>query len=62
MELQEKVSVSIFTEVDKDTFLRDIYPEVREIWEPEAKVDARKTRLSVAVRRHMFDILLYWKS
>ncbi|KAM6955504.1 LOW QUALITY PROTEIN: tRNA wybutosine-synthesizing protein 5 [Lycodopsis pacificus] len=29
MELQEKVPVTIFTEVDKDVFLRDIYPERR---------------------------------
>ncbi|XP_051259998.1 tRNA wybutosine-synthesizing protein 5 isoform X2 [Dicentrarchus labrax] len=29
MELQEKVAVPIFTDVDKDVFVRDIYPEVR---------------------------------
>ncbi|TDH07216.1 hypothetical protein EPR50_G00121420 [Perca flavescens] len=29
MELQEKVPVPIFTEVDKDVFLREIYPERR---------------------------------
>lgn len=29
MELQEKVAVPIFTEVEKEVFLRDIYPQVR---------------------------------
>lgn len=29
MELQEKVPVPIFTEVDKDVFLREIYPKRR---------------------------------
>lgn len=28
MELQEKANVPIFTDVDKEIFLRDIYPQV----------------------------------
>lgn len=28
MELREKENVPIFTDVDKEIFLRDIYPEV----------------------------------
>lgn len=31
MELQEKANVSVFTDVDKEIFLRDIYPEVTNI-------------------------------
>lgn len=31
MELQEKENVPIFTDVDKEIFLRDIYPEVTSI-------------------------------
>lgn len=31
MELQEKVDVPVFTGVDNDLFLRDIYPKVRKI-------------------------------
>lgn len=32
MESQEKVAVQIFTQVNRDVFLQQIYPEVRETY------------------------------
>lgn len=37
MELQEKVPVPIFTEVDKDVFLREIYPKTSSAERPVSR-------------------------